>query len=86
MNYLRTGYRTEGILDVHIITGEDIARRSSYASKIGAITDPARTARTQGTRQRRRRLILPGSGETARGGPQGGAYRLGVGESRRPGE
>jgi pyruvate, water dikinase len=42
MNFLRTGYRCEGLLDVHLITDRDIAERSSYAVKIGAITDPAR--------------------------------------------
>jgi predicted nucleotidyltransferase len=42
MNYLRTGYRANGLLDVHIVTDEDIARKTSYAAKIGAITDPAR--------------------------------------------
>ncbi|MFH0765607.1 MAG: PEP/pyruvate-binding domain-containing protein, partial [Calditrichota bacterium] len=40
MNYLRTGYRTGGLLDVHIITDEDISQRTSYAAKIGAVTDP----------------------------------------------
>jgi predicted nucleotidyltransferase len=42
INFLRTGYRTEGLLDVHLITDGDIAERSSYAVKIDAITDPAR--------------------------------------------
>jgi hypothetical protein len=42
MNYLRTGYRSAGLLDVQIITDEDIARQTSYAVKIGAATDPAR--------------------------------------------
>jgi pyruvate, water dikinase len=42
MNYLRTGYRANGLLDVHIVTDEDIARKTSYAAKIDAITDPAR--------------------------------------------
>ncbi len=42
INYLRTGYKTSGLLDVHIITDEDIARKTSYAVKIGAITDAAR--------------------------------------------
>lgn len=42
MNFLRTGYRTEGLLDVHLVTDKDIADRSSYAVKIDAITDPAR--------------------------------------------
>jgi hypothetical protein len=42
MNFLRTGYRTDGLLDVHIVTDADIAERSSFAVKIDAITDPAR--------------------------------------------
>ena len=42
MNYLRTGYRSGGLLDIHIVTDEDIARKNSYAIKIGAVTDPAR--------------------------------------------
>jgi len=42
INFLRTGYRTEGLLDVELITDMDIAERSSYAVKIDAITDPAR--------------------------------------------
>ena len=42
MNYLRTGYHTEGLLDVHFVTDEDIARGTSYAAKIGAVTDAAR--------------------------------------------
>jgi pyruvate, water dikinase len=42
MNYLRTGHRTGGLLDVHMVTDDDIARQSSYAVKIGAVTDPAR--------------------------------------------
>jgi predicted nucleotidyltransferase len=42
VNYLRTGYRSGGLLDVHIITDEDIAKKTSYAVKINAITDAAR--------------------------------------------
>jgi hypothetical protein len=42
MNYLRTGSRSEGLLDVHYVTDEDIARRTSFAVKIGAATDAAR--------------------------------------------
>jgi len=42
MNYLRTGYRTPDLLDVHYVTDEDIAARTSWAVKIGAITDAAR--------------------------------------------
>ena len=42
MNFLRTGYRSDGLLDLQLITDKDIAERSSYAVKIDAITDPAR--------------------------------------------
>jgi predicted nucleotidyltransferase len=42
MNYMRTGCPTDGMLDIHIITDEDIARQTSYAAKIGAVTDAAR--------------------------------------------
>jgi len=47
MNFLRTGVKTEGLLDVHIITDEDIKKRTSYAVKIGAVTDAARPLPTQ---------------------------------------
>lgn len=42
MNYFRTGVKTGGLLDVHLITDEDIARQTSYAVRIGAVTDAAR--------------------------------------------
>jgi hypothetical protein len=42
INYLQTGCKTEGLLDVHIVTDHDIAGRTSFAAKIGAATDPAR--------------------------------------------
>lgn len=42
MNFLRTGFRSEGLLDVHLITDKDISGRSTYAVKIDAVTDPAR--------------------------------------------
>jgi hypothetical protein len=42
INYLRTGYRSPGLLDVHFVTDEDLRRRTSYAVKIGAVTDAAR--------------------------------------------
>ncbi|MBD3309148.1 pyruvate, phosphate dikinase, partial [candidate division KSB3 bacterium] len=57
MNYEKTGYRTGGLLDVHFVTDEDIARKSSFAIKIGAMTDAARklpmmpTASQQGNHQ-----------------------------------
>ncbi len=40
-NYLRTGYITEGLLDIHLVTDSDIQAHTSFASKINAITDPA---------------------------------------------
>jgi pyruvate,water dikinase len=49
INYLRTGYRTEGLLDVKIVTDVDFRNHSSFASKIGAITDPARALRLRRT-------------------------------------
>lgn len=42
MNYLRTGTRLTQLLDVHVVTDEDIAARAGYAAKIGAVTDAAR--------------------------------------------
>ncbi|HUM03465.1 MAG TPA: PEP/pyruvate-binding domain-containing protein, partial [Thermoanaerobaculia bacterium] len=42
LNFLRTGLRTEGLLDVHFLTDEDIRRQTSFAVKIGAVTDAAR--------------------------------------------
>ncbi len=42
VNFLRTGYRSAGLLDVQFVTDRDIEERSSYASKIGAVTDAAR--------------------------------------------
>ncbi len=45
INFQKTGLRTGGILDVHIITDEDIAKKTSNAVKIDAITDAARPLR-----------------------------------------
>jgi pyruvate,water dikinase len=47
-NFLRTGYRTDGLLDVHVVTDEDIEAGSSYAAKIGAVTDAAKELRLGG--------------------------------------
>jgi len=41
-NYLRTGHKMDGLLDIHIVTDEDIKSRTSFASKIGALTDAPR--------------------------------------------
>jgi pyruvate,water dikinase len=47
VNYLRTGYRSGGLLDFHVITDKDIANKTSYAVKINAVTDAARPLKIQ---------------------------------------
>lgn len=42
INYLRTAYRSDGLIDLHIITDTDIENKDSFASMIGAVTDGAR--------------------------------------------
>ncbi len=42
MNFNRTGYKTDGLIDLHIITDEDIQKKDSFASMIGAVTDRAK--------------------------------------------
>jgi hypothetical protein len=39
MNYLRTGFRSEGLLDVHIVGGEDVKGTVSVAAKVNAPPD-----------------------------------------------
>jgi len=41
LNEIRTGTKTDRLLDIHIITDEDIKNRDSYAVKIGSVHDPA---------------------------------------------
>ncbi|MEG8946920.1 PEP/pyruvate-binding domain-containing protein [Rosettibacter firmus] len=41
INYLRTGIHTQGLLDIHYITDDDIENKTSYAIKINAITEAA---------------------------------------------
>ena len=40
MNYQKTGYLSDGLLDVHLITDEDIAKGESFAAKIRSAADP----------------------------------------------
>jgi len=47
LNYLRTGYHAEGLLDVHYITDKDIQEKTSFAAKINAVTDAARLLNQQ---------------------------------------
>ena len=42
VNRLKTGCKCEGLLDIHIITDAELDRGSSFAVKIGAVTDAAR--------------------------------------------
>lgn len=41
INYLKTGHKSDGLLDVHFVTDEDIRNKSSYAIKINSVFDPA---------------------------------------------
>jgi len=41
LNFLKTGYRMNGLLDIHIITNDDINRKTCFAIKISLATDPA---------------------------------------------
>ncbi len=41
MNYLKTGYRMNGLLDIHIITNDDITRKTCFAIKVNLAIDPA---------------------------------------------
>jgi hypothetical protein len=45
INYMKTGVRLQGLLDVHILTDEDVRRGTGYAAKIQAVTDAARPLR-----------------------------------------
>jgi pyruvate, water dikinase len=42
INYQRTGNKTRGILDIHLVTDEEVEKRTGFAAKIGAVTDAAR--------------------------------------------
>ncbi|WP_027339470.1 PEP/pyruvate-binding domain-containing protein [Halonatronum saccharophilum] len=47
INYMKTGYRCDGLLDVHLVSDEDIKNKSVFASKIGAITNPAQPLKVE---------------------------------------
>lgn len=42
INLGKTGYQTDGLIDLHLVTDQDIAGRDSFASMIGAVSDGAR--------------------------------------------
>ena len=52
LNFLRTGVKTTGLLDIHYVTDDDIRRQTSYTVKIGAVTDAARPLALKGPRVR----------------------------------
>jgi pyruvate, water dikinase len=41
MNYVRTGYRSDGLLDARLLSDKDIKNRTGYSVKIASVTDPA---------------------------------------------
>ncbi len=45
MNYLQTGYQLDRLLDVHLVTDENIRQGDSFAIKIHSIIDPPETLR-----------------------------------------
>jgi predicted nucleotidyltransferase len=47
INYRRTGYRSEALLDVHFVTDEDIRNKTSYAVMIGTHENRAKPIRTE---------------------------------------
>ncbi len=46
-NFQHTGYQTGGLIDLHLITDQDIEEKSSFAVMIGAVNDPARLLRME---------------------------------------
>jgi len=47
MNFAKTGYKTNGLIDLHIITDDDIAKKDSFASMINATNDGARLIKSR---------------------------------------
>jgi Nucleotidyltransferase domain len=45
INYMKTGYRSDGLIDLHLVTDKDIENRNSYASMIGSVNEGARLIR-----------------------------------------
>ncbi len=41
INFMKTGYQMDKMLDIHIVTDEDIHNKNSFAIKINHITEPA---------------------------------------------
>lgn len=48
LNYIKTGYLSKGsLIDFHIITDEDIKKKTSYAIMIGSMDNPAQLLRSK---------------------------------------
>lgn len=48
MNFLKTGYMVkEGLIDLHLVTDEDIGKKTSYAVLIDSVNDRARPLKTK---------------------------------------
>jgi hypothetical protein len=45
INYMKTGYRSDGLIDLHLVRDKDIEKRNSFASMIGSVNDGARLIR-----------------------------------------
>ncbi len=45
INYMKTGYVSDGLIDLHLVTDEDIRKKNSFASMIGSVNDGARLIR-----------------------------------------
>ncbi len=41
INFLKTGYQSDGLLDIHYVTDRDIENKDPYATKINSVYDPA---------------------------------------------
>ncbi len=41
INYMRTGIKTQGLLDIHYVTDDDIQNKTSFAVKINALSEAA---------------------------------------------
>jgi len=52
VNTMRTGYKTADLLDVHLVSDEEVEKRTGFASRIGAISDAARPLSMGGGRRR----------------------------------
>jgi predicted nucleotidyltransferase len=47
INYFRTGYQSNNMIDLHLITDEDIRKKTSYAVMIGSVNNGARLLREE---------------------------------------